>query len=362
MKILFTSDYQLGWKLYNNPDLGQDLVDTFIRTVDKAIELKVDCMVVCGDLFDNVKPTEELVKVVKDQVVRLDEADIAYYGLAGDHDLPNSQGTAWINVCGFKYNSDRWPTQGQKIHLLHFNNNPQNVMHQVELLKETPKAKTVEFICFHGMVPEMYHWLSEKKVLDFLTLDYKPFPNLKYLIGGDLHNSTRLKFTANNGNAIVIEYCGSPAVIKSDEVGHKQGLLYYNGNELTRIPFELEREFIKIDYSTTGKDTFDVAYYQKEYKKKPVFLVETDSESTKDRKPLKQLHDIGFVYFPICRKADGAEPEEIINIRSELGTGDRIPEVLKESCKEQAVYNLTYDIINGDVKAVLDKFKYEVFK
>lgn len=348
-KILFTSDFQLGWKLFNITELYDDLIETFNRVVDVAIEHKVSALVICGDLFDTTKPTEELVYVVSEGAKRLKQVGIRAIGLAGDHDMPNADGTTWIkDVCGF---DDQLP----QIACFDFNNDPEVVMKQIATYAN---KEAVEFLCFHGMVPEMYPFIDEKKRLDFLKMDYKPYPNLKFLVGGDLHNAKALEFQSNNGHKVRIEYCGSPAVIKTDEIPHKQGLLLFDGQKMIRIPFPILRPFVEIDFRDSTKSTFNISDYDGKFQasKKPVFIVKVD-ETTKNSREYFKLYDIGFVRLLKVRSDDRGH-EEIVNIRSELGNEDRVVECLKQECLDQNIYDLVYDILHQeDCKAVLDQHK-----
>ena len=90
IKILHTADLHLGAKLGwlgKKAELyRQEMLETFSRIVDKAIEKNVDLFFVVGDLFDSPNPTPHTVAYVKKEIDRLSKENIFTVILPGNHD------------------------------------------------------------------------------------------------------------------------------------------------------------------------------------------------------------------------------------------------------------------------------------
>ncbi|MGH2460049.1 MAG: metallophosphoesterase family protein, partial [Chloroflexota bacterium] len=90
MRLLHTADVHLGAPFRILGSRGHEqrrqLVDTFHRIVQLAIDEQVDLMIVAGDLFDGPNPPDSLVNDVADQAGRLAGQGIPLAILPGTHD------------------------------------------------------------------------------------------------------------------------------------------------------------------------------------------------------------------------------------------------------------------------------------
>ena len=91
------ADVHLGAKLYNIPELGQDLKEDFSRLINLAISKKVDYLFIAGDLFDTNKPTPDLIDFVSNEVRKAGTNGCIVAGIAGDHDKPVNS-ASWIHL------------------------------------------------------------------------------------------------------------------------------------------------------------------------------------------------------------------------------------------------------------------------
>jgi hypothetical protein len=98
--------------------------------------------------------------------------------------------------------------------------------------------------------------------------------------------------------------------------------------------------------------------------KRPVFLVKLHDSVDVGNK-LNFLYDIGFVRTTKVKK-DSEGNEELVNIRSELKTSDRISGVLRELTSgiedSETIFDTAYKLLTeSDPKAVLDQFKESLY-
>jgi exonuclease SbcD len=91
IRLLHIADVHLGktFKMLGRRGAEQRraLQGAFERAVRTAIEREVCAVLIAGDLFDTPKPSETLVRFVGQQLRALDDAGIAAFLIAGNHDL-----------------------------------------------------------------------------------------------------------------------------------------------------------------------------------------------------------------------------------------------------------------------------------
>lgn len=362
-KFIAISDIHLGWKLFNLPELAEDLKDNFVRVCDLAIQLQVNYLFVVGDLFDTNRPSPDLVAFVRNQVKRLRNKNICIAGIAGDHDKPVN-GTAWYQLTGITPINEL--DEEEFIGFDYTDNSADNIQKLVNL----PDKTKVNWVFLHGQVPELFPFCEDKKKLDIKSLDsIKTFPNLKGFILGDIHNASsgNIEDPAMQRPNQWIGYCGSLGIIKTDEIDNKEGVLYFDGDELQRLPFKLDRQFIRLNLGESLEPINWVEKYAKFYTdnpgKKPVFLVEYARDQKQLLPNIDRLYEVGIVKVSMTRVIAKSTEKETINIRSELKTNDRIESTLKECAQEQEVFDLVLKMLNTeDPKMILDEFKKETLE
>ena len=104
MRVVHLSDLHLGYRQYQRlTPLGgnqreADVALTFKRVVDRVIALQPDLVVVAGDVFHTVRPTNPAILHAFQQFARLATSlgDAPVVIVAGNHDLPRSSETGCI--------------------------------------------------------------------------------------------------------------------------------------------------------------------------------------------------------------------------------------------------------------------------
>lgn len=358
MKWLATADVHLEKKLFNIPELGEDLFSAFELFAQKAIELKVDAVLLVGDLYETQRPMDRTVVFVNGVLEKLRKAKIEVVGISGDHDKA-VQDKTWIeHVNGVKHPMSLPEFAGA--HYVDFFN-------LSEFLTKLPAAKkaTVEWLMFHGISPIVFPHSEPKKTLDFTQCRLSDLPKLKGIILGDLHKPEDFSLQQSAKAApIPISYCGSLGVTKTPEAFNKIGLLYWDGAKLSRVPFPPARVFSGVEITSAmpiilTEDLMKIAEANKA--KKPVFVVKYEQSQKDKLKDLAFLEKVAFVRTSLIHEEPGEQ--ELVNIRSELSTQERIDAALKECCKDdESVYVLGTELLTStDPKGILDKFKQQSF-
>ncbi|MBM2809308.1 MAG: nuclease SbcCD, subunit [Chloroflexi bacterium] len=97
MKIVHTADLHIGMETHGpvNPHTGlprrlEDFLKALECIVDTAIEEHADLVVMAGDIYKNREPSPTHQRLFARQVLRLVQARIPVFLLAGNHDLPNA--------------------------------------------------------------------------------------------------------------------------------------------------------------------------------------------------------------------------------------------------------------------------------
>ncbi len=104
MKLVHFSDLHLGFRQYQRQTpagINQreaDIANAFRKTIDRTIELQPDLVLIGGDVFHSVRPTNPAIIHAYKQFSRLREmlpdADIVM--IAGNHDIPRTSETICI--------------------------------------------------------------------------------------------------------------------------------------------------------------------------------------------------------------------------------------------------------------------------
>lgn len=363
-KFLAIADVHLGLKLFNLPELEQDMRDNYARIIDLAIKLKVDFLFIAGDLYEHNRPSPDLIKFVRHQSAKAKANGVIVAGIAGDHDKPIN-GSSWIHLSGIMPISS---IDKRYVGMDYCDNSPL----LIPKIAELDYKEQIEWIFLHGHVPELFRFSTEKKLLDVKQLDLlKNYPKLKGVVLGDIHIPTDSKIhdpTGERAELPYIGYCGSLGITKTDEIGQKTGILYYDGEKLTRHPFKLTRKFIRFHLADSLEPINWVNKFTSFFKdnpgKKPVIIAEFDKKTEELLPLLAPLYEVGIVKKVLTRsktvdEAGQVIEKEVVNIRSELKTNDRIVAVLEECLPEKEAFDLTYALLNNldDPNAVLDELK-----
>lgn len=157
--FLVIGDVHLEHVMLNKPELKQDLYDAFERSVDKAIELDVKYFITVGDLTDTSKPTAETIAFLTRQHDRLEQHSIAWLGLVGDHDKQIGESSWLHDILQVPQISSVSTFVG-----VDYNDDSKRVGDDIDLQLDD-KRSVVEFLFFHGQIPELFGYCEEKKTI-----------------------------------------------------------------------------------------------------------------------------------------------------------------------------------------------------
>ena len=104
MKLVHLADLHLGFRQYQRQTergLNQreaDVAKAFQKAIDKIIEIRPDVVVIGGDVFHAVRPTNPAILHAYSQFARLvsELPDARIVMVAGNHDTPRTTETGWI--------------------------------------------------------------------------------------------------------------------------------------------------------------------------------------------------------------------------------------------------------------------------
>jgi len=104
MKLVHLSDLHLGFRQYQRlaaNGINQreaDIASAFRRAIDRVIEIQPDVILIGGDVFHSVRPTNPAILHAFKQFSRLTEMlpDASIVMIAGNHDKPRTTETGWL--------------------------------------------------------------------------------------------------------------------------------------------------------------------------------------------------------------------------------------------------------------------------
>ena len=104
MRLVHLSDLHLGFRQYQRLTPGginqreSDVAGAFRRAIEKTIAIAPDVVVLAGDIFHNVRPTNPAILQAFQQFTRLRASlpDAAIVMVAGNHDTPKTAETGCI--------------------------------------------------------------------------------------------------------------------------------------------------------------------------------------------------------------------------------------------------------------------------
>ncbi len=88
MLIAHLADTHLGIRLYGFDWTYDAILEHFKQAFTRALEEKVDAIILAGDLFDKPRPPNKALKTVIELVSQAVEKGVRVYGVLGEHDLP----------------------------------------------------------------------------------------------------------------------------------------------------------------------------------------------------------------------------------------------------------------------------------
>jgi DNA repair exonuclease SbcCD nuclease subunit len=357
LSFIATADLHLGKKLYNFPELEEDLKDNLVRLVDLAIAKKVQYLVIAGDLFeanDNVKPYN--ITFVSRQVARLRESGIKLIGIAGDHDKP-LKGECWIRISGVEPVTIVPEFAG----IDYFDYSSVTIEEIVAMLKKNKDPNKVLWIFLHCQFPQIFSRAEPKKTIDFNRMMlFENFPNIQGIIAGDLHFAPETK-AYGVGHEAYVGYPGSLGIIDISEANDNKHVLYCDGKNLMHLAFPQRRKWKQIVFRKEIAVNFDVTEeinWAMAEKYKPVIKFSWDSDSDQYLGKLTALYDHALVKLQQVPVKSLDTEEDTLSCRSAASSDAKIDKALRFCCEDDdELYQLSSNLLKDEVKDTLDVFK-----
>ena len=251
VKILHTADGHAGYRQYGFAQRESDFYEALRQVVEKAIEHKVDAILIAGDLFDSTKPPALAVRVVQGLVKIANQHHIRVLGIDGNHDCCDSN---WLRICGIE------PLDGIRV-LIESRDQSCGVMvgginatRQLEFFRKVEALKLqgpTPILAIHQAVSELSGFPSDFTALHMATA-FKPL-GVQYCAMGDIHQRGR---TIVGGCWFV--YPGSTEVNDTSEDGDKSvEILTCDGQsvQVDTVPIKTRRFLIKTLESDADVDS-----------------------------------------------------------------------------------------------------------
>lgn len=186
VRFVHLADTHLGLSAYNrvDPETGMNLrekqiYDNFLEGIRQIAEIKnLDAVIHAGDLFHYVKPKTVALTVALEALDILEEANIPFVGIAGNHSMPKTRFIkSPFNVLDyhpgphiFAYSNEYcWPTIGDtQLHLIPNMLTPTQNQIEFQKVKEHRDDNHEHILVMHGLAPGVakLHTVAEQEIVD----------------------------------------------------------------------------------------------------------------------------------------------------------------------------------------------------
>lgn len=255
IKILQMGDTHLGYQ-YGSDLRRQDYKDAFEESIEIAIDRNVDAIVHTGDFFDSPNPGIEVFNDGLDVLSMLDEEEIKFYGIVGNHERKMEK--QWLDI----YEKFDMAERLSKMPKTISKENTSVSLYGIDAIRgpwwdskdlELDKAESdYNILAMHELlnppVPEHIADYDIQEVLNRVGID------INLLMLGDYHEEKRT--TVQNTR---IAYSGSTEKTGLDESEQHQVLLHEissEGIKIKRRALERTREFVEMPIHLSENDGF----------------------------------------------------------------------------------------------------------
>ncbi len=377
MKFAHLADTHLGYRQFGLYEREKDFYEVFEKIIDRIIEEDVDFVVHSGDLFDDSKPSPLALLNVQRGLMKLKNANIPVYAIAGNHDTVLRKNSIPPQVLFKKF--------GLKV-ISQINT---NYMYEDIFIAGLPYVPSSKHKVFKKKLSELSKKASnhEKSILilhqgidKYFNLQYEleigDIPdNFNYYAMGHLHNYINDDF--GKGKLV---YPGSSEIWKTNEISdyRKNGkgfvIVDLDGNKpsVTRIKIDIPREFIdrSVDYNSLSRDIESIKNTIKDFDKKPIInLTVNNVESTSDIYEMinEELGDLTLNIRPKFISPDEENIDLIIDKENALGPievlSDRLEIYDDENISKLGIelYNLLSKDMIEESEELISEFYKENF-
>jgi len=188
-RLLHISDTHLGKRQYGSDIRREDFAKAFERAIEVAVEREVDAVIHTGDLFDDPVPSLQTVMRAADALEPLEERDIAFYGIVGNHERKNDE--QWLDLLrrtSAATRLDKQPRLVGNVALYGIDAVRPSVWDTADFeLEEPPEEAAWTILCMHELLTPLAHGTMRvypaEEVLERVGIE------LDGLALGDLHQS-----------------------------------------------------------------------------------------------------------------------------------------------------------------------------
>ncbi|MGB2696941.1 MAG: exonuclease SbcCD subunit D, partial [Candidatus Zixiibacteriota bacterium] len=207
MRFVHISDTHLGAATFSRRiapsgynQREEDICNSFISAIDKILELEPEFVLHSGDLFHSVRPTNRILHLGLEQVLRLTRADIPVIIISGNHDAPKQKGVGSIFKI-FTLFPNLYPVFDERYEKIKINDVtihavPQcsgNEIFQAELEKvEVDENVKFNILLVHGVVAGIPEFsMGELSEQEIKASHFKP--EFNYVALGHYHKHCKVK-------------------------------------------------------------------------------------------------------------------------------------------------------------------------
>ncbi len=377
MKFAHLADTHLGYRQFGLFEREKDFYEVFEKIIDRIIEEKVDFVIHSGDLFDNARPSPLALFTFQKGLIKLRNANIPVYAIAGNHDSVMRKGSIPPQVLFKKFGlkvispiNTNYMYEDVFIGGLPFYPSSQykNLKNKLSELSKKAANHEKSILVLHQGIDKYFNLQYELEIGDVPD-------NFTYYAMGHLHNYIHDDF--GNGKLV---YPGSSEVWKTTELPdyRKNGkgfvIVDLDGKKpvVNRIAITLPREFIErtLDYDNLASGVEDIKQTIKDFDKKPILnLTVNNVTSTSNAYEIinEELEDLALMIRPkfitpgeedidlIIDKENALGPIEVLSSRLESYDDEDITKFATE------LYGLLSKDRNDEARELIDEFYKEKY-
>ena len=377
MKFAHLADTHLGYRQFGLYEREKDFYEVFEKITDKIIEEKVDFVIHSGDLFDNSRPSPLALLTFQKCLIKLKNANIPVYAIAGNHDSVLRKGAIPPQVLFKKFGlkvispiNTNYMYEDVFIAGLPYYSSSQykNLKNKLSDLSKKAANHEKSILVLHQGIDKYFNLQYELEIGDDPD-------NFTYYAMGHLHNFINDDF--GEGKLV---YPGSSEVWKTSELEdyRKNGkgfvIVDLDGKKpsIDRIKIDIPREFIErtLDYDNLASGIEAIKQTIKDFDKKPILnLTVNNVTSTSNAHEIitEELDDLALMIRPKFKVPGEESIDLIIDKENALGPIEVLSSRLEKYDDAEIIkfatelYNLLSKDKSEDAKELMDEFYKEKY-
>ena len=277
MKFAHLADTHLGYRQFGLFEREKDFYEVFEKIIDKIIDEKVDFVIHSGDLFDNSRPAPVALLNFQKGLLRLKNANIPVFAIAGNHDSVLRKGSIPPQILFKKFGlklispiNTNYMFKDVFIGGLPYYTASQdkNLKHKLADLSKKAAEHEKSILVLHQGIDKYFNLSYELEIGDIPD-------NFTYYAMGHLHNYINDDF--GKGKLV---YPGSSEIWKTSEINdYKENgkgfvIVDLDGAKpiVKRIKIDLPRKFIEktIDYENLAVEIEEIKKKIMDFDNKPI--------------------------------------------------------------------------------------------